>query len=96
MEPQALITGRDAALILLLVEGIILSVVSLAAMWYVTRSLRRFLPRVAPGLRSISRIAATIREKTQVVCRKIVAPFVWISSAAQGVQKGLVSLVGRR
>ena len=96
MESGVLATGRDAALILLLLEWIIISLVPLAALYFVTRSLRRFLPQVPPALRNVAQIANDVRQKTEMVCQKIAAPFVWILSAAQGIRRGLTLFRGRR
>ena len=96
MESEILVTGRDAALILLLVEWIVISLVPLAALFFITRSLRRFLPQVPPALRNVAQIADTIRQKTELVCQKIAAPFIWSLSAAQGIRRGLALIRGRR
>lgn len=96
MEPEVLVTGRDAALTLLVIEGIIISLVPLAILWFTTRWLRRFLPQLLLVLRDISRVADTIREKTVSVSRKIAAPFLWTLSTARGAREGLALFFGRR
>ena len=96
MEPEVLEIGRDAALILLAIEWIIISLVPLAILWFATRWLRGFLPQLSSVLRDIARRVDAVREEVISACRKIVAPFVWTLSTAQGIRRGLALLLGRR
>ena len=79
-------TARDWAIILLALEAIILCAVPLFVLWYVTRAIGSFLPRVRPGLQHFQAQAIGISEKIEQASEAVRAPFVWIEATQARVQ----------
>ena len=73
--------ARDWAIILLAIEAFIISLVPLIALYYVTRWLKQFVPRVRPFLRRLDESIRGFSAGVQLIMLRIAAPFVWIGAA---------------
>jgi len=91
-----LATWREVALILLLIEGIVISVIPLFVLRYLTRWLRRFTPQLSPVLRGISEQMDVVEDRTKTISRRIAEPFIWTQATAHGIREGLIFFFGRR
>jgi len=103
MGPTTLATWREVALILLLIEGIVISAIPLFVLRYLTRLLRyltrwlrRFTPQLSPVLRGISEQMNVVEDRTKTISRRIAEPFIWTQATAHGIRAGLIFFFGRR
>ena len=96
MSPEAVATGRDLALILLIIEAIVLAIPLLVGPFYAVRYLPRVGPPTREKLRQVRQVAAQVEETTRLVSSKAVQPFLLSGAAAEGLRRGLGYLVRRR
>lgn len=73
--------ARDWAIILLAIEALVISLVPLIALYYVTRWLRQFVPRVRPFLRRLDESVRGFSAGAKLLVLHIAAPLVWIGAA---------------
>lgn len=88
---EILAKSRDGALILLALEGLLLGVVPLVALYHATKGLRRLLPQVRPGLRRVHEGFLRAQEVVERLMAALRAPFLW----GYGVVAGLRALASR-
>ena len=96
MHQPTLSAGRDLSLIVLTLEIVVLSLVPGVILYYVTRWLAGFLPKVSPTLRSVTARVRTVEQKGKAIMRKIVVPFVLLHCVATGVDKAVSVILRRR
>lgn len=78
---DALHIAREGAIILLAIEIFILSLIPLLVLYYVTKWLRTFIPKVVPALQEGRRWVFQVFAVITSVMAAIRAPFVWAISA---------------
>jgi len=86
---------RDAALILLALEALLLGLLLAAATYLGLRGVLRFHERVRPVLSQGHTYTRQIRKITRRIMNVIAAPFVWLQSTIAGLCRTLATL-GRR
>jgi len=79
---ETLAIARDAALILLAVEGLVLATLILLLFRAVVRGLRRFVPRVSLFMRNAQRMTSRICGGIQRAMALMCVPFVWLNKAS--------------
>jgi len=79
---ETLAVARDAALILLAVEGLLLATLTLLLFRAAVRGLRRLVPRMylfmLDAQRTTSRVCGSIQRAMALMC----APFVWLNNVS--------------
>ncbi|HHX65361.1 MAG TPA: hypothetical protein GX702_10780 [Chloroflexi bacterium] len=97
---EALAAARDWALILLALESMVLAAVPLAVLYFVTKALRRFIPKVRPALRRATAWLRNLHEIVERIMASVCAPFIVGYAAAERVRitaRGLGRMLpGRR
>jgi Na+-transporting methylmalonyl-CoA/oxaloacetate decarboxylase gamma subunit len=78
--------AKDWSIILLAVEGILLSLVPLFVLYKMTQGLGKLIPRVVPALRGAHGKLLRVAKVIQRVMALIAAPFVWINSIVAGMR----------
>jgi hypothetical protein len=96
MTPEAVVIGRDLALILLIAEAFVLALPFAIIPFYAIRYLRRFKPPVRSTLRQIRQTTEQAEKATKLVSSMAVQPFLWAAAAAEGFKWGLRYLAKRR
>lgn len=89
---QALATARDWALILLALEMMVLAAVPLAILYFVTKGLRGFLPKVRPALRRAADWLRAFHLTVERIMAAVRAPFITANAAAARAQVTLRGL----
>lgn len=79
--------ARNGAIILLAIESLVLSLVPLLILYYVTRWLRGFIPRVAPGMQRAHLGLLGLQRGVDRVMAAIVAPFLWLESTGKALRR---------
>ena len=96
MHQSTLSTGRDISLILLTLEIVVLGLVPGIILYYLTRWLSGFLPKVTPFLRSITAKVLTVGQQGKAIMLKIAMPFVLLRSIVTGMDKAVSIILRRR
>lgn len=86
--------ARDWAIILLALEGMVLALVPFFLLWKGTQQVRRFLPRVRPGLRLFHGRIVRVANGVERVLAAVRAPFIWVQQAEASVRTFWQSLRG--
>lgn len=79
-------SARDWALILLALQTMLLCALPLYVLLKCVQGLRRFLPRVAPGLRSAHSFVRRVSAGIDRALASIRAPFLWLLSVHARIQ----------
>ncbi len=95
MQPEQLSAWRDAALILLTAEALLMGALVGAALYFAWQALRQVTARLRPVLFQVRmgvwRVGHGVRRAMYVVAR----PMVWTASVAAGVVRAWQVLGGR-
>jgi hypothetical protein len=83
---------RDAALILLAAQAMVLGLLLAAGLYWSLRGIQRLRQWVRPVLFETRLHVWRIQYKTRRVLNAMAAPFVWVQSAAAGLQRALQML----
>ena len=89
MDTARLAIWRDAALILLIVQAIVLGVLPAIAFYWGLRGTRRLQQWLRPVLFQTRLYVWKAQHGAQRGTDAVAAPFVWVQSAAAGVQRAL-------
>lgn len=95
MEPAAVATARDLALILLVIEAAILALPFLIVPFLVLRYLPRISAPLRPALREVRHRTARAERVTKSVMTVATQPLIWIIAAIAGL-RGVLGYVARR
>jgi len=96
MPIEAVVIGRDLALILLIAEAFVFALPFVIIPFYAIRYLRRFKPPVRSTLRQIRQTTKEAEKATKLVSSMAVQPFLWVAAATEGLKGGLRYLAKRR
>jgi len=89
MDATRLAMWRDAALILLALPAFVLGLLPAAALYWCVRGTGRFLRWVRPVLFQTRLYVWRAQREVRRGMNVVAAPFVWVQSAAAGVQRAL-------
>ena len=93
---QALFIGRDIALIILAIETMVLVLVPGVALYFMTRWLREFLPKVRPFLGSAATTTSAVEQKAKRITHGVTLPFIAAHALVAGVRRGALEIARRR
>jgi hypothetical protein len=96
MPLEAVVIGRDLALVLLMAEAIVLAVPLVIVPFFAIKYLRRFKPPVRSVLRQIRQTTGQVEKATKIVSSMAVQPFLWAAAATEGLKGALRYLAKRR
>jgi hypothetical protein len=96
MDPQILATGRDLALILLIVEAVILALPLLIIPFYILRYFPRLRAPIRPNLRLVRQKTEQVERVTKTVTGAAIWPFLWTAATAAALRRGLEYAIRRR
>jgi hypothetical protein len=80
---------RDAAVILLAIQAIVLGLLPAVALYWSVRGMRRFQRWVRPVLFQTRLYIWRAEHEARRVVNAVAAPFVWVRSTVVGVQRAL-------
>jgi hypothetical protein len=92
MHEGTLSIARDASLVILALEAMVLAIVPCVLLYYVTRWLAGFLPQVRPFIRSIAEQTQRIQSAVTRIMLSIRRPFVLLRSLGTGLRT-VISLI---
>ena len=75
---ETLSVARDASVVLLVIEALVLGAIPLVVLLYVTRGLRRVLAGARPFLARIRAGALRVFDGIDIALRTLAGPFVWL------------------
>jgi hypothetical protein len=78
--------ARDWAIILLCLEGILLSLVPLFLLYKLAQGLGRLVGKARSGLRLVRERVFGVMESIQEAMRKIQMPFIWLASTGAAMR----------
>jgi len=87
--------ARDSALILLVIEALVLSLIPLLAFYYLNRGLRQLLPKVTPAFRQAQTWLVGFRDGVEQVMGAIAAPFMWLNTTMTACSRALTKVSER-
>lgn len=87
--------ARDSALILLVIEALVLSLIPLLAFYYLNRGLRRLLPQVTPSLRQAQAWLVGFKGGVEKVMGAIAAPIMWLNATMTACSRALTKVSER-
>ena len=96
MHEGTLSVARDASLILLALEAVVLAVVPGVLLYYATRWLAALLPQVSPFIRSILERTRRVQSAVTRAMLSISRPFVLLRSLGTGLQKAISLMLNGR
>ena len=96
MHQSTLSAGSNISLILLTLEAAVLGLIPGIILYYTTRWLSGFLPKVTPFLRSITARVRILKQQGNAIMLKIIMPFVLLHSVATGMDKAMSIILRRR
>jgi hypothetical protein len=96
MSPEALVLGRNLALILLAIEAIVIFIPLLIVPLYAVRYLPRLRAPIRPRLLQIRVRVQQVEKTTKLVSSAVVQPFLWVVAVMDGLKRGLAYLLRRR
>jgi len=88
--------ARDASLVLLALEAMVLALAPAAILYYVTRWLAGFLPRIRPFLRSLTLRVRRVESAVRRVMLAVARPFVLLHSLWTGIRGAVLHVLRRR
>jgi hypothetical protein len=83
---------RDAAVILLAIETMLLGLLSAMAVYWSLQAVGRLLKWIRPVLFEARMYAWRIREGTGRIMNALAAPFIWLQSTMVGLRRALERL----
>jgi len=89
MDATRLTTWRDAALILLALEALLVGLLLAVALYRSLLGLRWLLERMRPVLSEARTYGWKTREATVRVMGAVAVAFVWLQSTVEGLRRGL-------
>lgn len=89
-------TVRDAAIILLAFESLVIGGLIVVLLWQIWRLVALIQTEIKPLLDSANETVNTMRGTTEFVSENVVSPVVKIHSTVAGVKGGLQALFGRK
>jgi hypothetical protein len=95
MPLEAVVVGRDLALVLLVAEAFVLALPLAIVPFFAVRYLRRVKPPVRSTLRHIRQATGEVEKATKLVSSMAVQPFLWAAAATEGL-KGLLRYLAKR
>jgi hypothetical protein len=96
MDPETLATGRDLALILLIIEAAIIALPLVIIPILILRYLPRIRAPIRPNLRRVRQGTLQVERVTKVVMGMAVQPFLWAAATGAALRRGLEYLARRR
>ncbi|MGQ9683496.1 MAG: hypothetical protein ACUVX9_13225 [Anaerolineae bacterium] len=85
----ALATGRDIALLLLILEAIIIALVPLVALYLLVKYLPRLITRLRGWMRTLAGWVYRAGAIAAAAMRLVLAPVQWVAGLWAGVARGL-------
>jgi len=89
MDATRLANWRDAALILLVLQAFVLGLLPAVALYWGVRGIRRLRQWLRPVLFQTRLYVWRAQHQAHRGLSAVAAPFVWVQSAATGVQRAL-------
>ena len=89
MDANEVAMWRDAALTLLAIQAIVLSLLPAVAIYWGLRGMHRLVRWIRPVLFETRLHVWRIQREMRRGINAVVAPFVWLQSAVAGVQRAL-------
>jgi len=89
MDAIRLATWRDAALIVLILQAVVLGLLPAVAFFWCLRGIRRLRQWMRPVLFQTRLYVWRVQHQARRGMNAAAAPFVWLQSAAVGVQQAL-------
>ncbi len=96
MPLEAVVIGRDLALLLLVTEAFVLALPLVIVPFYAVRYMRRVKPPVRSTLRRIRQTTGEVEKATKLISSMAVQPFLWAAAATEGLKGALHHLARRR
>ncbi|MHB9032758.1 MAG: hypothetical protein ACYC6L_06895 [Anaerolineae bacterium] len=96
MFDNVLSTTRDAAVILLAVEAIALSAVTLVLLLAVLKFWRQTRPKAKAGIHQAAQFVLKYSERTRQTAQQVTNVTGWVASAPAGVRKGVRTILRSR
>jgi hypothetical protein len=92
MSAMQVATWRDAALILLATQAMVMGLLLAAGLYWSLRGVQRLRQWIRPVLFETRLRVRGVQRQAEPVIRAVAAPFVWMQSAVAGLERALEML----
>jgi hypothetical protein len=96
MNAQTISLGRDAALILLSLEALLLCLAPAVALYLLVRKLYEWLPHIRPFLQDLTLKARMVEERTKSICGTVTSAIAALQGLAGRIRTTLSGVMRRR